>query len=98
MNSGIWARLGDHNVWTLTVLECRLRSEGVWSPHTPFQASNDVRRRFRRVYPADIIKINVYRTSPFWRDVDAPFETLIGPPIEHHEEVLIREYVAELNG
>lgn len=72
--------------------------ERVWSPRTLFQTRNYVRHRFGGIDPAEIIKIDVYRTSPFRRDVDAAFETLVGPPIEHHEERLIREYGAELNG
>jgi len=72
--------------------------ERIWSPRTLFQTSNYVGHRFGCVDPAAVIQIYVYRTSPFRRDVDAPLETLVSPPIEHHEEVLIREYVAELNG
>lgn len=59
--------------------------------------SNDLRRRFRRVDPADIIKIDVYHPPPFRRYVETPLKSLVGPPVEPHEEVFIREDLAPLD-
>jgi hypothetical protein len=62
------------------------------------QSRNNVRACFSDIDPACFIQIDVDRSTPFGRDVDAPLETFISPPIEHHEKVVIGEQVAELNG
>ncbi|SDZ58033.1 hypothetical protein SAMN05444506_1292 [Pseudomonas syringae] len=44
-----------------------------------------------------IIKVNVYHPPPFRRHVETPLNSLIGPPIEPHEEIFIREDLAPLD-
>lgn len=44
-----------------------------------------------------IIKVNVYHSPPFRRYVETPLKSLVGPPVEPHEEVFIREDLAPLD-
>ncbi|CAI8897355.1 hypothetical protein EMIT0215P_30296 [Pseudomonas serboccidentalis] len=64
---------------------------------TLFQAINNVWIGLSSVDPASFVKVDVYHSPPFGRYIDASLSTLVGPPIEPHEEILIREDMAKLN-
>lgn len=64
-----------------------LRSEGVALALTLFQTSNNVRRGLSDVDPTCGIKVDIYLSPPFGRDIDTPLRALLGPPKEDHEKL-----------
>jgi hypothetical protein len=76
----------------------RLGPKGIRLARTLFQASNNIRGGFSVVDPSHLIKIDIYHPSPFGCHIDTSLSTLVGPPIEPHEEILIWKDMTILNG